>query len=135
KALELRDTIGPDGLVFTADAAHPMPDDTKVVIDVAVAGVTYPDLLISQGRYQSTPELPYIPGLEVAGTVRSAPAGSGFVAGERVAAACMGGGYAQIAMADPALTIKVPDSMSDAAASGLVVNYQTMHFALHRRGN
>lgn len=116
-----------------ADVPEPASTRDSVVIEVEAAGVTYPDLLISQGLYQDRPALPYVPGLEVAGIVHSAPPGSGFAPGERVAAACMGGGYAEIATADPALVMRIPDEMSFAQASGLVLNYQTMHFALHRR--
>lgn len=133
RALHLLDAIGPEGLAFVTDEPEPEPDPTKVVVDVTVAGVTFPDLLVTQGRYQHKPELPYIPGLEVAGIVRSAPLGSGFAPGDRVAAACMGGGYAEVAVADPALCVLLPDHLSDEAGSGLVVNYQTMHFALHQR--
>ena len=133
KALQLHETTGPSGLVYVEDAPEPPRRDDHVEIDVTVAGVTFPDLLVTQGRYQHKPELPYIPGLEVCGTVRWAPPSSGLAVGTRVAAASMGGGYAEVVTADPALVIPVPDSMSDAAASGLVVNYQTMYFALHRR--
>lgn len=135
RALVLTEAVGPDGLDYVTDAPEPIGDDSRILIEVAMSGVTFPDLLVTQGRYQHKPELPYIPGLEVSGVVRSAPVGSGFTAGERVAAACMGGGYAALASADPALCVRLPDSMSDEAGSGLVVNYQTMYFALHNRGN
>lgn len=133
RALELRELTGPDGLVFTREAREPEAVAGRLLIDVTVAGVTYPDLLITHGRYQSKPELPYVPGLEVSGVVRSAPADSGFHAGERVAAACMGGGYAETVTAEPSLALRLPDFVSDEAASGLVVNYQTMYFGLYRR--
>ena len=52
------------------------PTDGGVVIDVHAAGVAFPDALQTRGLYQHRPELPYIPGAEVAGVVRSAPAGA-----------------------------------------------------------
>ena len=55
-------------------------DDT-VVVDVGAAGVSFPDLLLIKGEYQLKLDPPFVPGTEVAGVVRSAPADSGFAAG------------------------------------------------------
>jgi NADPH2:quinone reductase len=104
------------------------------VIDVAAAGVSFPDLLLSRGLYQLKPPLPFVPGVEVAGVVRSAPAGSGFAAGDRVASFTMLGGFAEVAATDPALTTRIPESLSMEAAAGFILNYHTAHFALARRG-
>ena len=51
-------------------------DDGAVVIDVHAAGVAFPDALQTRGLYQYKPDMPYIPGAELAGVVRSAPSGS-----------------------------------------------------------
>src|SRR4051812_26917065 len=81
QVLEIRSLDGPDGF---AAAERPDPDpDGRVVIDVRAAGVSFPDLLISQGRYQVKAELPWVPGQEVAGVVRSAPAGHVLRSGDR----------------------------------------------------
>ena len=58
----------------------------QVLIDVHAAGVTYPDVPMTRGAYQLKPEPPFIPGSEVAGVVRAAPAGSAFEVGDRVVA-------------------------------------------------
>lgn len=105
-----------------------------VLIDVVAAGVSFPDLLLSRGLYQMKPPLPFVPGVEVAGIVRAAPVGSGFSAGERVMAFTMLGGFADVAVADPALSVRVPEGMSMRAAGGFLMNYHTVHFALARRG-
>ena len=55
------------------------------VVEVMAAGVSFADLLYTQGRYQVRPTLPFAPGMDAAGVVRSAPPGSGFEAGQRVA--------------------------------------------------
>src|SRR5439155_250470 len=96
----------------------------KVRVDVKAAGINFFDSLVVAGTYQSKPELPFIPGAEVAGTVVYAPPGSGFVEGDRVMArlkpdGIQGGGYAETAHADPDHTVKIPQSMSfeHAAAS------------------
>ena len=67
-----------------------------MLIEVAAAGVCYPDVLLTRGQYQVTPDLPFVPGSEVAGRVRSAPVGSGFAPGDRVAAFPFLGGFAEV---------------------------------------
>jgi NADPH2:quinone reductase len=109
-------------------------DSARVVIEVAAAGVSFPDLLLTRGEYQMKPPLPFVPGVEVAGRVRSAPEGSGFSAGDRVMAFTMLGGFADVAVAEPALTLAIPEGLTFEAASGFVMNYHTAYFALARRG-
>jgi NADPH2:quinone reductase len=113
----------------------PEPDtDGKVLIDVHVAGVTFPEVLLSRGEYQLKPPLPFVPGSEVAGTVRSAPDGSGLQPGRRVAAFLGFGGFAEVAAADPGFVFPLPDRVSFEQGAALPMNYLTMHFALARRG-
>jgi NADPH2:quinone reductase len=112
-----------------------VPEDaTRVSIDVRAAGVSFPDLLLTRGLYQMKPPQPFTPGVEVAGTVRAAPAGSGFHVGDDVMAFTMLGGFAETVLADPALTLRVPPGMSFEQAGGFLMNYHTVHFALARRG-
>lgn len=84
KALVAQTLTGPSGLAYTDidDAAD--PSGNAVVIDVGAAGVCFPDLLLIRGEYQLKLPPGFTPGMEVAGTVRSAPESSGFVAGQRV---------------------------------------------------
>ena len=86
KAIQISELTGPQGLqvvdVPEPEATHPLaPNGDVVLIDVEVAGVAFPEVLQSRGEYQLKPELPFIPGAEVAGTVRSAPEGSDLRAG------------------------------------------------------
>ena len=64
----------------TADVDDVGGDDA-VVVDVGAAGVSFPDLLLLRGEYQLRLEPPFVPGMEVAGVVRSAPYESEFTAG------------------------------------------------------
>ncbi|GAB3308975.1 NADPH:quinone oxidoreductase family protein [Geodermatophilus aquaeductus] len=113
----------------------PEPDGAgKVVVDVHVAGVTFPEVLLSRGEYQLKPQPPFVPGSEVAGVVRSAPERSGLTAGQRVAAFPGFGGFAEVAVADPGFVFPLPDSVSFEQGAALPMNYLTMHFALRRRG-
>src|SRR5271155_6012288 len=93
RAIQIVDLSGPAGaleLVELAEpeASHPLTPGSGVVIDVHAAGVSFPEVLQSRGEYQIKPPLPFVPGSEVAGVVRSAPADAQLKAGDRVAAFC-----------------------------------------------
>jgi NADPH2:quinone reductase len=105
-----------------------------VLLDVHAIGINFPDLLATQGLYQHKPEVPFTPGCEVAGVVRSAPEGSGWEPGQRVAAFLWQGGYAETASALPRALVAVPDGTSLSDAAAMIVNYHTVLFALERRG-
>jgi NADPH2:quinone reductase len=132
KALVAQELSGPAGLVYTdaADAAG----DELVVVDVGAAGVSFPDLLLLRGEYQMRLEPPFIPGMEVAGVVRSAPYESEFKPGQRVTALAMLGAWAEQAAVPPGNVRATPDELDDAEAVALLGNYQTMYFALAKRG-
>ena len=132
RALQLQRLEGPEGLSLV-DLPEPEPEG-QVLIDVVAAGVSFPDLLLSRGQYQLKPPLPFVPGVEVAGIVREAPAGAAVRKGDRVMAFTMFGGFAEVAKAAPELTFPVPARWSLEGAAGMVMNYHTAHFALHRRG-
>src|ERR1700754_2905324 len=95
KALVARELSGPAGLVYTdIEGPADVVDQDSVVIDIGAAGVSFPDLLLLRGEYQMRLEPPFIPGMEVAGVVRSAPDESEFKPGQRVTALAMLGGWA-----------------------------------------
>ena len=108
-------------------------DGSNVVIDVRAAGVCFPDLLLTKGEYQLKLEPPFVPGLETAGVVNSAPPGSGFRVGDRVSAFGVLGGYAEQVAVPVTNVIRSPAELDDAEAVSLLVNYNTMYFALARR--
>ena len=112
----------------------PEPPEGAVLIEVAAAGVCYPDVLLTRGQYQVTPDLPFVPGSEVAGRVRSAPVGSGLSPGDRVAAFPFLGGFAEVVSADPAAVFPLPEGVTYEQGAALPMNYLTCHFALRERG-
>ncbi|MEV5647086.1 NADPH:quinone oxidoreductase family protein [Nocardia sp. NPDC052254] len=131
RALVLSEAIGPRGLRVT-ELPEPAAAD-RVIVDVRAAGVSYPDLLQTQGRYQTTRALPFVPGVEAAGTVRCAPEGSGFEPGARVAVLTTDGAWQQVVAGDPRRVLPLPDNIGFAAAAGMPMNHLTAHFALLRR--
>jgi NADPH:quinone reductase len=132
RALELQRLGGPEGFVLV-DRPEPSGDGL-VLIDVRAAGVCFPDLLMSRGAYQHSPDLPVVLGSEVAGTVRSAPPGHGIEPGDRVWATPDLGGFAEMVAAPAERVFPLADAMSFEEGASLGVNYLTAVFALRRRG-
>lgn len=109
--------------------------DGAVLIDVYAAGVAFPDALQSRGLYQYKPEIPYTPGAEIAGVVRSAPPGAHVAAGDRVCGlTMMCGAMAEVVALQSDRVFKLPDNVSFEAGAGLLFNDLTMHHALLTRG-
>lgn len=109
--------------------------DGAVLVDVHAAGVAFPDALLTRGLYQYKPDLPFIPGAEVAGVVRSAPADAHVAAGDRIAGLTMlSGGMAEVVALQPDRVFKLPDTVSFEAGAGLLFNDLTVHCALRTRG-
>src|SRR3954468_23258595 len=138
RALQIAELGGPSSLelvdVPEPGPRHMLAPDGGVVIEVQAAGVSFPEVLQSRGEYQFKPELPFVPGAEVAGVVRDAPDGAGVESGDRVAAMVMLGGFAEVAVAPPFLTFALPDALDFAEGAGLVLNYHTAYFCLKLRG-
>jgi NADPH2:quinone reductase len=132
KACVVQELSGPSGLVYT-DVDDVAGNDDTVVVDVRAAGVCFPDLLLSKGEYQLKLPPPFIPGMEAAGVVHWAPEESEFKVGDRVSAFGVLGGYAEQVIAPLANVTRSPAELDDAEAVSLLVNYNTMYFALARR--
>ena len=116
------------------DVAEPVPGAGDVTIDVHACSANFADLLMIGGTYQTRPALPFIPGLEAAGQIASAPAGSGFQAGDRVVAFLWYGGFAEHAVAAAAETFLLPQDMSFEIAAALTSAYTSADLALRRSG-
>jgi NADPH2:quinone reductase len=105
-----------------------------VVVEVHCAGVSFPEVLQTRGEYQLKPPLPFVPGSEVAGIVRSAPDGAQVAPGDRVAAFCALGGFAETAVAPEFFTFALSPELDFAQGAGLILNYHTAYFSLALRG-
>jgi len=139
RAVQIVNLEGPDRALELVDVPEPEPSDmltpgAGVVVDVRAAGVSFPELLQTRGEYQLKPELPFIPGSEVGGVVRSAPDGSSLRPGDRVAAFCALGGFAEVAVSPDFLTFPLTDALDFAQGAALILNYHTAYFALKLRG-
>jgi NADPH2:quinone reductase len=125
---------GPYREVLTWDECDdPEVPETGAVIRVGSASLNFPDLLSIAGKYQVKAPLPFVPGIEAAGTVVAAGAKSKYRVGQRVIANNLWGAFAE-KMAAPDLSLfAIPDAMSDDEAASLLVTYQTSYFALVHR--
>jgi NADPH2:quinone reductase len=117
------------------DVAVPTPGPDDVLIAVKATAVNYADALMTAGRYQTKPELPFSPGLETAGTV--AACGSRVTSlrpGDRVMAILAYGGLAEMAVAPAAETFAIPSRMSFEEAGAFPVAYISSHVAIRWQG-
>ncbi|MEE8603727.1 NADPH:quinone oxidoreductase family protein [Euzebya tangerina] len=133
RAIHITSLDGPSA-VDVVDIPAPEPTGDQVLIDVRAAGVAFPDLLQTRGLYQLKPEMPFVPGVEVAGVIRSAPSDSGFSEGDRVMAFGMLGGMAEQLAVSSSSTFALPDELSFEQGAAFPMNYHTAHFSLVRRG-
>src|SRR4029453_18090090 len=126
------DFTGPQTVQWT-QVEEPAADG-GVVTDVVAAGVSFADLLQTTGAYQLKVPLPFTPGMDAAGTVRSARPELGLAAGQRVAVLVSHGCWQEVISAPPEHILAVPDDLSLEPSAALPLNYLTGLFALVRRG-
>lgn len=131
RAVQVQSLSGPTG-VAVVEVDEPTPRDDEVLVEVHRVGVSFPDLLLSQGLYQLRPEPPFTLGVDFAGTVVSGP--EGYRPGERVAGVLPYGGAAELVVAPPMSVFPLPDEVSFDEAAAIPMNYLTAHFALVERG-
>jgi len=117
------------------EVATPAPGPGEVLIGVKATAVNYADALMTAGRYQTRPNLPFSPGLETAGVVSACGAGvTRLKPGDRVMAILAYGGLAEMAIAPEAETFAIPAGMSFEEAGAFPVAYISSHVALRWQG-
>ncbi|MGY6534114.1 MAG: NADPH:quinone oxidoreductase family protein [Pararhodobacter sp.] len=117
------------------DMPIPQPGPGEVRLKIAACGLNFADLLMAEGRYQERPALPFVMGIEVAGTVDALGEGvTGLVPGQRVAGFAGQGGLAEYGCFPADRCVPIPDAMPFEQAAGFVVAYGTSHLALSHRG-
>jgi NADPH2:quinone reductase len=138
RAIQITELSGPEALTLVdipePEASHMLTPGKGVLVDVKAAGVSFPEVLQTRGEYQVKPPLPFVPGSEVGGVVRSAPDDAPVSPGDRVAAFCGLGGFADVVAAPAFFCFALPDELDFAQGASLVLNYHTAYFALRLRG-
>src|SRR2546427_5146999 len=117
------------------EVSAPTPGPDEVLIAVKATAVNYADALMTAGRYQTRPNLPFSPGLETAGVVSACGAGvTRLKPGDRVMAILAYGGLAEMAIAPEAETFAIPAGMSFEEAGALPVAYISSPVAVPGQG-
>ncbi|GCE46109.1 NADPH2:quinone reductase [Thermosporothrix hazakensis] len=134
KAIAINAFGGPEVLQLQ-EMPKPVPGPGEVAIRVAYAGVNFAESMLRRGGHH-TVHLPTIPGLEVSGHIAALGKGvEGLRVGQPVAAFTREGGYAEVAIAQAALTFPL-DTLSKsidlATAAGFPTIVPTAHDLLVR---
>ena len=127
---------GPPESLTIEEMDDPVAGDDEVVIDVAAAGINFPDVLSIAGKYQVKTPTPFIPGNEAAGTVCEIGSGvSRFAIGDKVIIATRGGTFAEKCVSKEQTTIPLPDGLDLEQGAGFSVTYGTSYHALKQSAN
>lgn len=134
KAALCKSLDGPSAVVVE-DVPEPTAGAGQVLIRVRAAALNFFDTLITRGKYQHKPELPFSPAGEVAGVVAAVgPGVAGLGVGDRVMAYLGWGGARELVVADAATVVPIPDAVSDDVACGVSITYGTAIHGLKDRG-
>jgi NADPH2:quinone reductase len=124
---------GPDVLELV-DLDAPEPGRGEVSVVVEAVGVNFADIKRRRGSSSRSHDLPFVPGIEAAGTVSAVGEGAGFEVGDRVAVFPTRGSYAEVVVADTDRAFGIPDSLGFEAAAAFPVQFLTAHESLHACG-
>jgi NADPH2:quinone reductase len=122
--------------VDVRDVAMPEPGPDEVRIRLRAVSVNFPDILLTQGRYQLKLEPPFTPGMDMAGEIDALGADvDGFKVGDTVAGGARFGGFAEYAVVKAEGLQHKPENMSFSEAAAYPAAYLTAYVSLVRRGN
>ena len=135
RALVCKEYGPPDSLVIE-ELDDPVPGDRQILVDVAAAGINFPDILVIAGTYQVKTPLPFVPGNEAAGTVAAVGEGvTRFAVGDKVVITTRGGAFAGKCVADEHMAAPLPKDLSIEQGAGFAVTYGTSYHALRQSAN
>lgn len=127
---------GPPDSLFLEEVEDPVAGEGQVLIEVAAAGINFPDVLSIAGKYQVKTPTPFVPGNEAAGTVLGVGAGvSRYAIGDKVIVNSKGGAFAELCVADQNFTMPLPDGLGFELGAGFTVTYGTSYHALKQSAN
>ncbi len=127
-------SYGPPENLVLEEIDDPVAGENEAVVEVYSASLNFPDGLQIQGKYQFQPPMPFTPGSEVGGVIKSVgPNIKGFAVGDRVMATPGIGGLAEQVVVKSDGLRKIPDSMDFKTAAGFAMIYTTSYYALKQR--
>jgi synaptic vesicle membrane protein VAT-1 len=111
----------------------PAPGPGEVLVRTAAIGLNFADLFVRAGAYPRTPKPPFVPGMEISGTVEAVGEGvSGIAPGRRVVAVPLFGGHAERVVVPAARVLPLPDGVDLVEAAGVPVVFLTAWYTLAR---
>jgi NADPH:quinone reductase len=126
---------GPPESLVVEEIPPPEPGPGEVVVSVKAASVNFPDVLIIQNKYQFKPQLPFSPGSEVAGVVKTTGDGvTNVKAGDQVMAFTTYGAFAEEVKTEARRLLPLPPGMDFISAAAFGLTYATSDHALRDRG-
>lgn len=129
RAIVMEEFGGPE-VLRPKEIDDPTPGPGQALVDVRARGVNFIDTYQRSGAYQVP--LPFIPGMEAAGTIAAVGEGvTDLSVGDRVGWAMAPGGYADRAVVDASLLVPVPDAVTDEQAAALLLQGMTAHYLTH----
>lgn len=134
RAIEVSE-YGDSDALEVVERDRPDPTANEVRIDVETAGVNFADVVQRSGRYPESPEPPFVPGLEVAGTIDAVGDGVGLEPGQRVMAMLRSGGYAEYVVAEVDEVMPIPGRLDFEEAAGFPLQFLTAHNCLFEWGD
>ncbi len=127
-------SYGPPENLSIQEVNDPVAGPNEAVVEVYAASLNFPDGLQIQGKYQFQPPMPFIPGSEVGGIIKSmGPGLKGFAIGDRVMATPGSGGLAQLVAVKADALRTIPGNMDFRTAAGFAMVYTTSYYALKQR--
>jgi NADPH:quinone reductase len=129
------DRLGDPSVLKIQDVPIPEIGPADVLIKVGAASVNFPDVLMLTADYQHKPELPFIPGMEGAGTISAVGADvKNWKAGDRVIFGVRPGAFAEYVKVPAAGNLmRLPSGWSDAEGSAFRVGATTAYHSLVHR--
>jgi NADPH2:quinone reductase len=115
-----------------ADVPIPTRGPGQLLIRTLSAALNYPDLLMTEGKYQLKPPLPFTPGMEICGDVVDADEGGKFQPGDTVVCSTRLGGFADWVVADASTARLLPRGMDGSTGAALGAAYNTAYVSLVR---
>lgn len=134
RAVRCQELTGPASLRVD-EIDEPVAGDGEVLVDVRAAGVNFPDVLVTRGKYQFRSEPPFVPGGEIAGVVTAVGDGvTSLKVGDRVAATMLSGAFAERVVVPELATARLPDAVGFEVGAATLLTYATTLHALEDRG-
>ena len=130
KAVRVHANGGPEALRYE-DVDAPRPGPGEVLVKIEVSGVNFIDVQYRAGKYKP-PQLPFVDGMEAAGTVAETGAGvTGVAAGDRVAYTMILGTYAEYQAVPAARVVALPDHVDFRTGAAVMLQGTTAHYLTH----